>query len=75
MDSKQFKENEIVAFIGKTPTGEIYDIEIGKIKRLCNDGAFVYYHTGSTAAKTDYKDLYKIKNAYALDNLGGTYND
>ena len=58
-----------------TLNGEIYTVEIGKIKRLCNDGAFVYYHTGNTAAKTNYKDLYKIENAYALENLGGIKND
>ncbi len=45
------------------------------IKRLCKDGAFVYYHTGDTAAKTNYRDLYKIENAYAIENLGGTNND
>lgn len=71
MDLKQFKENELVAFIGKDQTGEIYTVEIGKIKKLCEDGAFVWYHTGDTAAKTNYTDLYKIKNLYAIDNLGG----
>jgi len=71
MDSKQFKEGELVTFIGKDPDGEIYTVKIGKIKKLCDDGAFVYYHTGSTAAKTNYIDLYKIKNAYAINNLGG----
>lgn len=71
----EFKKGEIVAYIGKDPNGEIYTVEIGKIKRLCADGAFVYYHTGNTAAKTDYRDLYKIKNAYALGNLGGIKDD
>ena len=67
----QFKEGELVAFIGKDPDGEIYSVEVGKIKKICKDGAFVYYHTGDTAAKTNYKDLYKIKNVYAINNLGG----
>lgn len=71
MDSKQFKEGELVAFVGRNPNGEIYSVEIGKIKKLCKDGAFVYYHTGETTAKTNYSDLFKIKNAYALNNLGG----
>lgn len=75
MDSKQFKEGELVAFIGKSHDGEIYTVEIGKIKRLCSEGAFVYYHTGNTAAKTNYDDLYKIRNAYAIGNLGGNNND
>lgn len=68
---EQFQEGELVAFIGRNPEGQIYTVEIGKIKRLCKDGAFVYYHTGDTAAKTDYKDLYKIRNSYAINNLGG----
>lgn len=72
MDSKSFREGELVVFIGKNPTGEIYTVKIGKIKRLCKDGAFVYYHTGDTSAKTKYEDLYKIENAYAINNLGRT---
>jgi len=67
----RFKEGEIVCFIGKAPDGAIYSVEIGKIKRLCKDGAFVYYHTGDTPAKTNYEDLYKINNLYAINNLGG----
>ena len=43
------------------------ELEIGKIKRTCEDGAFVYYHTGDTAAKTNYSDLYKLKNSYVID--------
>lgn len=66
-----FEENEMVAFVGMTPDREVYKVEIGRIKKLCDNGAFVYYHTGDTAAKTNYKDLYKIKNAYAIKNLGG----
>ena len=71
MQMRNFKVGEHVLFIGKTPNGEIYTIEIGRIKKLCKDGAFVYYHTGGTAAKTNYSDLYKIKNEYAIGNLGG----
>lgn len=67
----KFEEGELVVFIGKDIEGQIYTVEIGKIKRLCKDGAFVCYHTGETAAKTNYEDLYKIKNAYAINNLGG----
>ncbi len=70
----KFKEGELIVFIGKDPEGKIYSIEVGKIKKLCKDGAFVYYHTGDTAAKTDYKDLYKIRNAYAVNNLGENGN-
>lgn len=33
------------------------------------------FKAGDTAVKTNYKDLYKINNAYALENLGGINND
>lgn len=72
-----FKVGELVIFIGKTHDGEIYSIEIGKIKRLCKDGAFVYYHKGDTSAKTNYSDLYKLKNSYVIEkeNLGGVTDE
>lgn len=65
-----FKVGELVVFIGN------YTVEIGKIKKLCEDGAFVNYHTGETAAKTNYSDLYKLKNSYVIEkeNLGGGLN-
>ena len=68
----EFKKGELVVFIGKSPDGDIYTVEIGKIKKNCKDGAFVNYHTGETAAKTNYKDLYKLKNSYVIEkeNLG-----
>lgn len=68
-----FKIGELVVFIGKDHDGKIYSVEIGKIKKLCKDGAFVNYHTGETAAKTNYSDLYKLKNYYVIEkeNLGG----
>ena len=48
-------------------------IEIGKIKRLVEDGAFVWYSTGETAAKTPFDAMYKIANGYAITEteLGG----
>lgn len=75
LGKNDFKEGEYVVYIGMTPEKEIYAVEVGKIKRLCDNGAFVYYHTGDTAAKTEYKDLYKIKNVYAINNLGGKENN
>ena len=70
---KDFKVGELVVFIGKSYTGEIYTVESGNIKRLCKDGAVVNYHTGEPAAKSHYSDLYKIKNSYVIEkeNLGG----
>lgn len=68
MKKENFEVGEIVAFIGQSyGDKEIYSVEIGEIKRKCSDGAFVYYHTGDTCAKTNYIDLYKIDNLYAFD--------
>lgn len=47
--------------------------EIGKIKRLCEDGAFVWYHEGDTASKTPYDCMHKLVNRYCIrvTTLGG----
>lgn len=49
--------------------------EIGKIKRICNDGksAFVNYHSGETAAKTSFDLMYPIDNESHIlsTSLGG----
>ena len=69
----RFTEGEIVMYIVKDHSGNIYNVELGKIKKLLKDGAFVYYHTGDTAHKTSYDDLYKIKNTYLIkEDLFGT---
>ena len=48
--------------------------ELGKIKRLCPDGAFVWYHDGETAAKTPYDCIHKLINrrCIVMTTLGGT---
>lgn len=65
----RFKEGQLVVY--KNPG--LNECEIGKIKRLCDDGAFVWYHTGETAAKTRYEDLYPIFNEHYIVKtaLGG----
>lgn len=45
--------------------------ELGVIKRVVDDGAFVWYHTGDTTAKTPWHCLHKIDNAYAARSLIG----
>lgn len=47
--------------------------EIGRIKKLCEDGAFVCYHEGETAAKTPYDCMHKLLNRYVITktSLGG----
>ena len=62
-----FKVGELIIY----QNGDSY--EIGKIKRLCDDGAFVFYHGGSTASKTPYDCMHKLINAYCITEttLGG----
>lgn len=51
--------------------------EIGKIKRIVQDGAFVWYHEGSTAAKTPFDCMHRLVNAYVVKktSLGGDGKD
>ena len=65
---KDFKEGEYIIY----QNGDRY--EIGKIKRITPDGAFVWYHNGDTAAKTPFDCMHKIINDYVIEetSLGGT---
>lgn len=62
-----FKEGEYIIYVN----GDRY--EIGKIKRIVNDGAFVWYSSGDTAAKTPFDCMHKLTNEYVIDktSLGG----
>ena len=62
-----FKAGELIIY----RNGESY--EIGEIKRICADGAFVWYHEGDTAAKTPFDCMHKLVNAYCVKqtSLGG----
>ena len=60
----KFEIGEIVIY---KPDYDTNAMEIGEIKRICDDGCFVYYHKGDTAAKTEFKNLVKIKNLYAFE--------
>ena len=62
-----FKEGQLVIY----SNGSTY--EIGKIKTLKEHGAFVFYHTGETAALTSYADIKPIVNDYCITatRLGG----
>ena len=64
---KDFKEGEYIIY----QNGDRY--EIGKIKRIVDDGAFVWYHDGDTAAKTPFDRMHKIANEYVIGetSLGG----
>ena len=64
---KDFNEGDYIIY----QNGDRY--EIGKIKRIVPDGAFVWYHNGETAAKTPFDRMHKIANDYVIGetSLGG----
>ena len=66
-NSMDFKEGELIVY----QNGDRF--EIGKIKRITEDGAFVWYHEGETAAKTPFDCMHKLVNAYTIlkNSLGG----
>jgi hypothetical protein len=65
---ENFNEGDYIIY----QNGDRY--EIGKIKRITPDGAFVWYHNGDTAAKTPFDCMHKITNDYVIGetSLGGT---
>lgn len=67
MRGDEFREGDLIIY----QNGDRY--EIGKIKRITNDGAFVWYSTGETAAKTPFDCMHKLINSHAIEktNLGG----
>ena len=58
-----FKEGQLVIYKGAN------GCEIGKIKRIKGRKAYVYYHTGDTAALTDFNLLKPIINDYCIKEL------
>lgn len=56
------KSGDLVIYIPRDTQGKIFKCEIGKIKRIDGDSAFVYFHSGETASKTNLSDLIKIEN-------------
>ena len=65
----ELKEGEYIVY----QNGERF--EIGKIKRITNDGAFVWYHEGETAAKTPFDCMHKLVNGFTIKatSLGGAH--
>ena len=47
--------------------------QIGKVKRVTDDGAFVWYSEGETAAKTPFECMCHLTNGYVIleEQLGG----
>lgn len=50
--------------------------EIGKVKRVCENGVFAFYHEGDTASKTPFDCMHKLINSYCIKktSLGGEDN-
>jgi len=67
---EKFKEGQLIVY----RNGDKY--EIGKIKQIVSDGAFVYYSCGETAAKTPFDLMHPLVNEYCIreTGLGGCMN-
>ena len=63
----EFREGDYVIYV----CGDRY--QIGLIKRVVDDGAFVWYYEGDAASKTPFAMMHKLDNAYLIGetNLGG----
>ena len=64
-----FKVGQYVIYVN----GDSY--ELGRIKSLRPDGAFVAYHEGETGAKTPYDLMHPLLNGFTIKQctLGGEY--
>lgn len=69
MSKEDFEVGEYIIYVN----GAVY--ELGRIKSLKEDGAFVAYHEGETGAKTAYDLMHKLMNGYAIESttLGGEF--
>lgn len=50
------------------------ECEICKVKRIADDGAFLWSNNGDTAAKAPFEFIHLLANAYTImeTSLGGT---
>ena len=65
--SNYFSEGEYIIYMNGDR------LELGRIKRVVEDGAFVYYSEGDTASKTPFDRMYKLINGFTIKKttLGG----
>lgn len=68
---EEFREGQYIIY----HNGDHY--ELGRIKSLRFDGAFVAYHSGETGAKTPYDLMHPLVNEFVIEKtmLGGLYFD
>lgn len=71
MKKCDFKEGQYIIYHNESTN----HYELGRIKTLHDDGAFVAYHSGETGAKTPYGLMHPLVNAYVIEKtmLGGVY--
>lgn len=64
--AKAFKPGQAVFYKPRNTFGDIYKIEPGIVKRMSEDGktAFVWYHSGCTAAATPVEYLQATEDGY-----------
>jgi len=69
MSAEEWTVGEYIVYVN----GDKY--ELGRIKSLRDNGAFVAYHNGETGAKTPYSHMHKLNNGYVIGStsLGGSY--
>lgn len=67
MSPTDFKTGDYIIYINGDK------IELGRIKRVTDDGAFVCYSEGETAAKTPREFMHPLLNGYTIteSTLGG----
>ena len=73
MDKRDFKEGQYIIYHNESTD----HYELGRIKSIKEDGAFVAYHSGETGAKTPYDLMHPLVNAFVIEktSLGGLYFD
>lgn len=66
-----FYEGEYIVYVN----GDKF--ELGRITSIRDDGAFVCYHEGETAAKTPFDCMHKLMNQHVINitSLGGNRFD
>lgn len=69
MNKGDFKVGDYIIYVN----GETF--ELGRIKSLKEDGAFVAYHEGETGAKTPYELMHRLSNGSCIrkTTLGGGF--
>lgn len=65
----EFKEGQYIIYVN----GDRY--ELGRIKSIQKDGAFIAYHEGETGAKTPFDLMHPLMNEFTIKKttLGGDY--